>query len=235
MLTLGIDLASQPAFTAMCEIEWTSCSAHVRRLKMNCDDDELDQAIQRAGAVGIDAPFGWPTAFVDAVAKWTSRTWNKPLRDRLRFRATDFATRKITGRWPLSVSSDLIALPAMRAMALLERHDIADRSGGRFFEVYPAGSMNIWGITVSGYKGKSREARDRRTTLVKALKTRMPWLDGAEGCHEDDNMLDALVASITTWQAAEGATIPPDPEKKEQATREGWIHLPCGIPRFPVP
>ena len=235
MLTLGIDLASQPAFTAICEIEWNPHSAHVRRLQMNCDDDELDEAIQRSDAVGIDAPFGWPTAFVEAVEHWTSRIWSNELRDRLRFRATDFAAREILGRWPLSVSSDLIALPAMRAMALLERHDIADRSGDRFFEVYPAGSMNIWGIHVSGYKGRSRDSWASRRTLLKALKTSMPWLHGTEGCDEDDNMLDALVASITTWQAASGATIRPDPEVQEQAMREGWIHLPSGIPCIPSP
>ncbi|MDA7640078.1 hypothetical protein N8787_00435 [Opitutaceae bacterium] len=48
----------------------------------------------------------------------------------MRFRATDKGIRKRLGNWPLSVSTDLIALPAMRAKALLNRHAVKDKSGG---------------------------------------------------------------------------------------------------------
>jgi len=50
----------------------------------------------------------------------------------------------------LSVSTDRIALPAMRAMALLHRHGEADKSGdGKFFQVYPAGSLFLLAVAVS--------------------------------------------------------------------------------------
>jgi len=49
-------------------------------------------------------------------------------RNSLQFRETDSEVRRRIGRWPLSVSTDRIALPAMRAMALLHRHGVTDKS-----------------------------------------------------------------------------------------------------------
>ena len=59
------------------------------------------------------------------------------MRDKLRFRATDKDIRKRLGKWPLSLSTDLIALPAMRAMALLNHHGMRDKDTVEkdFFEV----------------------------------------------------------------------------------------------------
>ena len=93
MITLGIDLASQPENTAACSIEWTATEAIVRHLKLGCTDVDLDGFIAEAQAVGIDAPLGWPMAFADAVADWSHAEWTKELRDQMRFRLTDFKVR----------------------------------------------------------------------------------------------------------------------------------------------
>src|ERR1700730_1724314 len=66
---------------------------------------------------------------------------------------TDRVVHETVGRWPLSVSADRIALPAMRTFALLVRHGVTDRSDdNKFYEVYPAGSLSQWGLTSRGYK-----------------------------------------------------------------------------------
>jgi len=48
----------------------------------------------------------------------------------------------------------LIALPAMRAMALLNSHGMKDKSGGKkgFFEVYPKANLLSCGLHGHGYK-----------------------------------------------------------------------------------
>jgi len=234
MITLGIDLASQAKHTAICAIEWSTSAAIVRRIKLGCSDADLDALIADAGAVGIDAPLGWPVPFTAAVTDWSHPQWNNELRDQMRFRLTDFKVREICGKWPLSVSSDLIALPAMRAMALLQRHRVADRSGGngQFFEVYPAASLQLWGFQSRGYKGKGETAEQGRAAILQSIGNAMPWLEGAESCGEDDNILDALVAAIATHQAWQKMTIRPSAEEIPTAAKEGWIHLPRALPQL---
>jgi hypothetical protein len=165
MITLGIDLSSMPEGTAACRIDWLKNRAVARLAESRCDDEKLDKLIGEAAVVGMDAPFGWPKAFVDAVADWKTTVWSKNVRRRFRFRATDLYVQNRLQIWPLSVSTDRIALPAMRANALLTRHGVKDRSGGRskkkaltrrrtpeFLEVYPAASLKRWGLPHRRYK-----------------------------------------------------------------------------------
>ena len=232
MMSLGIDLASQETNTAACSIEWLGDRAIVQSISMGLSDSQLDVMIAGADVVGIDAPFGWPAAFAAGVAQWDHEEWTDTLRDRWRFRVTDHHAKAHLGRWPLSVSSDLIALPAMRAMALLHRHGVTDRSGGdgRFFEVYPAASLHAWGLASRGYKGKKDDAPEKRREIFCGLGDRMPWFEGSEPCLADDNLLDALVAAITARQAAQGMTGWPDSSEKQIAVQEGWIHIPTTFP-----
>jgi hypothetical protein len=97
--------------------------------------------------VGIDAPFGWPAAFVAMMARHHGALgdaaggsvvgvpeWSPAQRDQLRFRRTDVVVRGALGRWPLSVSSDLIAIVAMRcagfAGSARGARSVGDESGG---------------------------------------------------------------------------------------------------------
>lgn len=173
MTTLGIDLSSQPKDTAGCLIDWQPGRIVVRPPVLSCDDEVLDGLIGRAHAVGIDAPFGWPEAFVRAVGQWTATVWDDAaLQKSLRLRITDIAVHEATRLTPLSVSTDRIGLPAMRAMALLARHGVRDRSGGdgRFFEVYPAGSLKKWGLVCRGHKGRDKGAVALRRGLLRELR-----------------------------------------------------------------
>src|SRR5205814_9966363 len=120
MVTLGIDLSSAKEGTAACIIERKKTRAVAWVPEMRCDDEKLKALIDKADVVGIDAPLGWPRAFVEAVADWKETEWSKDVRKRMQFRETDrYVTEKLK-IWPLSVSTDRIALPAMRANALLK-------------------------------------------------------------------------------------------------------------------
>jgi predicted nuclease with RNAse H fold len=230
MLTLGIDLSSQPKDTAACLVEWhTDGRIVAREPVLHCTDTTLDQLIAQADAVGIDAPLGWPAAFVKAVTRWTATTWDDPtFQKNLRLRLTDIEVHRVTRLTPLSVSTDRIGLPAMRAMALLARHGATDRSGGgdgKFFEVYPAGSLHQWGLTSRGYKGTDHLAA--RHKLLAALRKNLPSLQAAGSVFSaTDHALDALLASLTTRCAATGSTLGCPAAHHPVARHEGWIHLP---------
>lgn len=232
MTTLGIDLSSQPEGTAAVLIRWEREKA-AAELHLRCTDSILHPLIQGADAVGIDAPFGWPIVFRDAVQSWPHREWNDALRDQLTLRETDHEVmRRHKGR-PLSVSADRIALPAMRAMSLLAVHGVTDRSGdGRFFEVYPNATLKAWGLSPKGYKSATAAGASARFDLLRQLRARMPWLHVDDRVAESADALDALLASLTARLAACGFTHKPAPAQTASARTEGWIHVPSKWPHL---
>lgn len=229
MRMLGIDLASQPTRTAACLLDWHDGRVVGCALERGCDDATLDALARQADAIGIDAPFGWPRPFREAVGSWKHESWDTDLRDRLRFRETDrFVQRLHPENRPLSVSTDLVSLPGMRAMAFLRRHGVTDLSGdGRYFEVYPAASLRAWSLPATGYK----KARDPKSTalrreIVARLTGRFGPFDPPEEILADADCLDAWIAAATACLAALGQTHPADEHARESAREEGWIHVP---------
>ena len=219
MKSLGVDLASQPSKTGIALLEWGS-RVSVRELRLGATDDEIAQLAEKA-SVGIDAPFGWPDEFVSMIGGAPSKPWSDAYRDALRFRATDLHVREIVGRWPLSVSSDLIGVVAFRCRGLRVRLDDAH-------EVYPALALKRWSLPSESYKGtKGKVARAR---LAAAVVKRAPWLalssEQRALIEASDDVLDALIAALIARAQSIGAVeaIPPPLEKR--AVSEGWIVVP---------
>jgi len=236
VITLGIDLASRPERTAVCAIEWTPTRARVVDVACDQDDAALLERIVGADKAGLDVPFGWPEAFVERVARFhAGGEWAEATVAALRFRETDRVVAARTGRWPLSVSSDLIGVPAFRAARLLSRlaatgHAVDRRGGGRLVEVYPAAALRLWGFASTGYK--RREGRAGLAALLGELRRRTcGWLDLDPAtrrlCGASDDALDALVAALVARAAALGLCEPPPPEHAARAAREGWVALPA--------
>jgi predicted nuclease with RNAse H fold len=233
MKTLGIDLASDPKKTGVCVVAWGDSEAVVEELRVGADDEELLAAHDQVDVTGIDAPFGWPVPFEKMLRgespRWVG-PWAPERRDPLRFRVTDFRVRELTGRWPLSVSTDLIGVPALRCAGLLERMGVIDRSGdGQVFEVYPAAALNSWGLRSTGYKG--RKGRSRLAELWISFERQIPWIcfaaeDQVALLKKSDDAFDALVAAIVTRAAKNGLTFQPTEEEQPRAMTEGWIHVP---------
>lgn len=233
--TIGVDLAVQPRDTAAAEIRWRRDGAQVQAPILRCPDDVLLELLAGLAAgerAGVDCPFGWPTAFVEAVAAhaghrpWPGRTGREEHYDRLRLRTTDrgadAVVRPLLGRGPLSVSMDKLGATAARWAYLADRLAAAghpvDRTGaGRVVEVYPAGARAVWGLI------GTRSTR----MLIRAA----PWLrfdPGAQQVYEtNEDAFDALIAALVARAAALGLTSPPRNEEEERAAAvEGWIHLP---------
>ena len=237
MRTLGIDLSADPVKTGACEIDWSAGT--VSLVGPAATDDVLVAAAVSSDMTAIDVPLGWPDEFVEAVVAhhggmgWPPASVTPPL-DRLplRYRLTDRVVMAGGGR-PLSVSSDLIGVAAMRGARL--QHLLVgagvpvDRSGvtGRVVEAYPAAALRAWGLASSRYKGRTNAAACR--SLAAELTAQCGWLGRAAaaalvGC--DDNGLDAFVCALVARAAAEGLTTRPADEQVDVARREGWIHVP---------
>jgi predicted nuclease with RNAse H fold len=241
MLTVGVDLAAEPAGTAVASIRWSPGRAEVTDLVVGADDDAILDAIRAAAKAGIDCPLGWPAAFVEFVAAHhaghvvappdvAGRAWRR----RLAYRVTDEAVSREIGRWPLSVSADRIGYTAMRAAGLLaslaREGRPVDRGGtGVVVEVYPAAALRRWGLTDRGYKGKQNLST--LATLVDELTGTAGWLDLGRYenlCRASDHATDAVVAALSARAAACGLATRPGPDQRDAARTEGWIALPTG-------
>ena len=243
MRTVGIDLAAQPTNTGWCVVDWEE--GRLLEVAVNAGGDEELVALVCApgvGLAGIDTPLGWPDAFVEAVTahhagdRWPDEDGDPEAhRRRLRLRRTDEIVGETTGRHPMSVSADRIAVAAMRG-ARLQRliaaragGDLVDRSGcaGLVAETYPAAALAVWGLPASGYKGPA--GAETRGRLVEALVDR----SGLQVSEEQrsamvgsDHLLDAWVCALVAGAVLEGATARPGGADLEVARREGWIHVP---------
>jgi hypothetical protein len=199
--------------------------------------------------VGIDAPFGWPVAFIDALNLYReSGAWQgRPLGDysfdaELRWRATDRRVHDLTGLSPLSVSTDKIGAVTMRCARVLNAYweqlgESPDRSGaGRIVEVYPAAALRAWGISPldhldnpGAYKGKDPAATARREKLVEEIRQRTErWLELSDKalteCRKHDDCVDALLCALIARAVDCGHVH--DIDDPALACEEGWIALP---------
>lgn len=228
MITLGIDMASQPQRTAACRLQWQVGQATILEIKSGVTDDEFQRLIQEpADKIGIDVPLGWPTGFVEAVSRHAvGQPFGTACPHELAYRATDRMLGDGGRRWPLSVSADRIAYPAMRAARLL---GAIDRSGrGRVVEVYPAAALRAWELPHQRYKGPAN--RKRLEGGLTALCGKGPWLvltaDQRAQLTNDDNCADALLAALVAGAAAAHLCEPIPADQQEAPRREGWIAVP---------
>jgi len=239
VLTVGVDLAAEPANTAVARMRWTAGGAEVQALALGADDGMLVEEIAAADKAGIDCPLGWPRRFVEFVGQHQAGAFVAPVdvagrdwRRRLALRETDLVTRAASGLIPLSVAADRIGVAAMRCAGLLARLAAAgrpvDRAGtGVVVEVYPAAALKHWGLTYRGYKGAANAAV--RHQLVDALAAEAHWLrlgDFDQACRRTDHALDAVIAALNARAAALGRATTPTAEHAAAARTEGWIVLP---------
>jgi len=240
--TAGVDLASQVDNTAACVIEWRDRSARIVELHDAFDDVGITRLLHSVAKVGLDVPFGWPISFVEALQQHShDGTWPLDYRHGLsrefRYRQTDLWLQTLPlgdhGHLPapLSVSTDRIAIPAMRAAALLGAITprLALDGSAVAVEVYPAAALLRWGYPSRGYKGRTNAVP--RRLLVEAFRQRnASWLhlegEQFDRCCANDNLFDALIAALVARARLVGQTEPIPEGLLDAARREGWIAVP---------
>ena len=239
-ITLGIDLAAQPENTAACRLIWTGESATVDDVvvgRPGCGDNELvammRSVVGAGGTVAIDAPFGWPDAFVEQLIEYRdSGRWSTGEKSRdLCWRTTDLALKNPEGGdgkiHPLSVSTDRIGVVAMRCAHLLARLAsdgiTRDPLGRQVVEVYPGGALRRWGLNATGYK----QSPERRSELLgQPPLTAIGLASFRDQIVATDHAFDALVSAIVARDVALGRDDKRPDVGDDQLRREGWIRMP---------
>ncbi|MGI5459760.1 DUF429 domain-containing protein [Streptomyces sp. CA-249302] len=250
-VTVGVDLAASARRTAVCRAVWGDEGGLAVEFPVPDGDEELLALVRDADKTGLDCPLGWPSGFVATVLahhqgvrlpvpeRFEGRADGRAGLDPLRFRLTDDLTWKATAmRPPLSVSTDLLGVVALRAARLL---DVLEATGvevprdgsGPVAEVYPAAALRLWGIRPArSYKNAAPEAREVREHIVGAIEAGLglPLTEPVrDRCVDSHDHLDALVCALvaravmvrnTRWPQTAG--------ERSAAGQEGWIHLPTG-------
>jgi hypothetical protein len=235
--TAGVDLASQDKKSAACVIEWSGRGASVAELALGVSDADITRLVRSVDKLGIDVPLGWPIAFAEAVSRHSKdgmwpETYRHASTAAYRYRRTDLHVWSAGGVAPLSVSTDRIGIPAMRAAAVVAAmHPRAALDGsGVVVEVYPAVALKRWGFPWRRYKGLHRVAERRALVSSFAEKT-SGWLElaGREraACETSDDAFDALVAALVARAVSIGRVDPIPDDDRAAARREGWIALPA--------
>lgn len=246
--TVGVDLSVSQRRTAVVSVDWADCVATVGVPVIGLGDEELAGLVVGAEWVGVSAPFGWPVGMVSALHAYSAvGNWPDVGKGDFRYRRTDvFVHDRLleeTGRkvWPLSVSSDGIALRAWRLGRL--REEVAKRSGVRFdrtgvdgvLEVFPGAALLLWGFERGVYR-KRDNYRDGgaliagREEFVSSLEAEAPWLrwagDAREVCLGNEDAMDGLICALVARAAGLGLTLGVGEDEADDAKREGWVHLP---------
>lgn len=237
MFTVGVDLAAEPKGTAVARIEWLPQNARLANLHLGAADDLIVDLAKSSEKTGIDCALGWPVDFANFIVAHVAREHvltpdmgSSDWRRQMSYRETDREVRRVTGRWPLSVSTDRLGVTALRCAGLVTRLQAAGlgtaREGGQeVVEIYPAASMKIWGFETAGY----RDSPDKRRHLISELLSACPWLDLAEHAElmvKSCDAFDAVIACLAARSAATGKSTSPNVSQLPLARIEGWIALP---------
>jgi hypothetical protein len=101
-------------------MDWGQGTAVMRKLIRGAADDEILEAVMRAGKAGIDCPLGWPAESVALISAHqtgqvdiTADAAGRDGRRRLAWRLTDEVVRGQTGLIPLSVAADRLGHTAI--------------------------------------------------------------------------------------------------------------------------
>lgn len=233
----GVDLAAEPKGTALAVIDWSATTAKLVDLRLGVTDADIVAAAQNVEKLGIDCALGWPVQFVDFLNRINlpegsgeAFSGDLELRRALAYRETDRHVRAVTGRWPLSVSTDRLGMTAIRCAGLLSQLAHSglpiDRSGaGKVVEIYPGASLRIWGFRTPGY----RASAELRTGMIDDLRELAPYLDLGDAAAlmiESCDAFDAVIAALAARSAFLEHYEKPQQSQLKQVKSEGWVALP---------
>ncbi len=180
--------------------------------------------------VGVDAPLGWPTAFVEAISDWDDgdvQGFRK--RPDLRLRATDRFVHAVSRLTPMSVSTDRMGSTTMLLAEVLSRsarrldRQAFERASGRdgIAEVHPAAALRSWtdgaGQEISTTAYKSWDV-PRATIVIKIVRAGFELSpEQALALIGSDDALDAFICALVARAVVRGTcATPADPVDVQQ-------------------
>lgn len=239
---IGIDCATDPKKVGLALGVLQGREALIEEVIRGSEVDSIAGGLQAWMARGslnllaLDAPLGWPKAMGPALSPHRAGEPLKPEPDELFRRVTDHYIEDKLGRRPLEVGANWIARTAHAALKLLD--EIGKKTGkevslawespraqGAYaIEVYPAGTLDAYGVGGSGYKRPKHAAHAaRRAAILDFLEEHVALPCGREAMQENADKLDAALCVLAGVDFLLDRAVAPSAEQMPAARKEGWI------------
>ncbi|MBT8492379.1 MAG: DUF429 domain-containing protein [Deltaproteobacteria bacterium] len=234
---VGIDCATDPSKVGLALGEVEGGRPKLWEVAVANRGDSVAEVVSRGTrAIGgvllaLDAPLGWPQAMTDALPNHRAGEPIGMEANQLFRRHTDRVVKEQLGRTPLDVGADRIARTSLATLDLLRelrartgfpirltwKHPIEQELAA--IEVYPAATLEVRGMTSSGYKRKSDV--NKRDDMLEPLAEHIDLPPDLEAMVGNADAFDAAICVLAGADFVRGFCDPPD--DLEVAKKEGWI------------
>jgi predicted RNase H-like nuclease len=240
---IGIDCAVDENNIGVAVGDYTDGGCTITKLPVRKQGETIAQMVSdfiqqsERTLLALDAPLGWPSSMGKALIDHAAGSVIQVKPDTLFRRATDRFVKNHFGKQPLDVGADRIARTALAALDLLVHIRELKKSeiplawepnlteGVAVIEVYPAGSLTVYGFPATGYKKKNQKGvRQEILSCLRGCIQLHPDLDVGIA-EKDANTLDAIICVLAGTDFLAGKAKAPSPEMLEDARKEGWIWI----------
>jgi len=187
------------------------------------EDDEV--------ILAIDAPLGWPEDMGNVLCNHLAGQTISIESNKLFRRETDRFIKSVLGKQSLDVGADRIARTAHAALRIIGELQLA--MNNRFhmawnpqkltqlsiLEVYPAATLQCYGIRSGGYKAKDQ--KDERDEILNGLGKLIDIQCDFQLMRQSADVLDSAVCLLAAKDFLDGDVHYPNDLNK--AKKEGWI------------
>lgn len=237
MQVIGIDCATDPKKTGISFGIYLNGKMELKEVTIGNNNISIAEIIynwidlDKKLLIAIDAPLGWPKGMSDMLCSHNAGdNINLSSNDLFR-RETDKFVKKKIGKQPLDVGADRIARTALSALKIINdlSHlikkpiklgwDNLNFNEVYCIEVYPAATLDCYGIVSRSYKDKKHNLI--RKEIIHKLKNHLNISEGISIIEENADALDSTVCLLSAKDFIEGNVYYPVYE--DLAKKEGWI------------
>lgn len=234
---VGIDCATDPKKVGLAMGTYRDHRITLLETKFGSDGNSIAEIIKRwiqeddNAILAIDAPLGWPEDLGNSLYHHLAGQVLSVESNLMFRRETDRFIKRKLGKQPLDVGADRIARTAHAALKIIGELQIAtnykiemawdQQKLNRFsvIEVYPAATLQCYGIQNVGYKAKGQEAQ--RDNILNELRKVMDIRCDLLHMRQSADVLDSAVCLLAAKDFLNADVyLPYDIEK---AKKEGWI------------
>ncbi len=234
---IGMDCATDTKKVGLAMGVYTDHGITLLEIKIGSDGNSIAEIvkswIQEDDKVvfAIDAPLGWPETLGNSLYHHFAGQKLSEESNLLFRRETDRFIKKLLGKQPLDVGADRIARTAHAALKIIGEVQLAVNSKIEMawnpeklnqvsvIEVYPAATLQCYGIRSGGYKEKGQRAQ--RDEIISELRNVMDIRCDSLLMRQNADVLDGAVCLLAAKDFLNGDVY--FPSDFEKAIKESWI------------
>lgn len=234
---IGMDCATDAKKVGLAMGTYNDQSIALLETKLGSDGNSIAETIKswihedENVVFAIDAPLGWPEDLGNSLYHHFAGQALSVEANLMFRRETDRFIKKELGKQPLDVGADRIARTAHAALNIIGEVQLAINNKIEMawnpkmlnqisvIEVYPAATLQSYGIRSGGYKEKGQKAQ--RDNILSGLEKVMDIRCDSLHMRQNADVLDGAVCLLAAKDFLNGDVY--FPSDFDKAKKEGWI------------